>query len=104
MMKNFNVPLRTGRPLLSKRQAQDLQARWDTIQTSFIEQPCGAVQDADGLVASAIQQLEETFAAHRGQLGQQWSRDNRFSEDASVEDLRLTLQQYRLLFTRLISI
>ena len=102
-MRNFSEPLKSESPLLSKRQAQDLLTRWDTIQTSFIDEPSGAVQDADGLVASAIQQIEEAFAAQRGQLEKRWSRGGTYTEETSVEELRVTLQQYRSLLSRLVS-
>jgi hypothetical protein len=104
MMKNFNEPLRAERPLLSKRQAQELQVRWDTIQSSFVGEPCGAVQNAHKLVASAMQQIEEAFADQIYQLENQWSRGDKYSEETSLEVLRVTLQQYRSFLSRLVSV
>ena len=101
------IPFESRRPepespqsLLPKHQIEELQARWNAIQTGFIDEPSRAVQEADELVASAIQQISGAFADQRGQLEKQWSR----GDDASTEDLRLALQRYRSFFCRLLSI
>ncbi len=73
--------------------------RWEEIQTRFVDQPRGAVQDADGLVATLMQQLAEGFAKERELLEAQWGR----GEDISTEDLRVALQRYRAFFQRLLS-
>jgi hypothetical protein len=41
------------------------QERWKEIQTRFVDEPRGAVEDADGLVANLMQQLAEGFAKER---------------------------------------
>jgi hypothetical protein len=60
------------------------QERWKEIQTRFVDEPRGAVEDADGLVANLMQQLAEGFAKERERLEAQWGR----GEDISTEDLR----------------
>ena len=67
---------------------------------SFVDEPRKAVQEADQLVKSAIQQLEEVFREQRTQMEQLWSG----GKDVSTEDLRVSFQRYRTLFDRLLSL
>jgi hypothetical protein len=78
---------------------QQLQFRWDQIQTGFVDQPRAAVHDAEQLVASAMQKLSDIFADERSRLERQWSNGS-----VSTEDLRLALQRYRVFFRRVLSI
>lgn len=86
--------------LLPKQQCDELRSRWDTIQTSFIDEPRRAVKDADALVLAAAKQLTDAFTDRRNQLEKQWSR----GDEVSTEDLRLALQQYRGFFSRMMSL
>lgn len=86
-------------PLLTSELSATFQRRWEEIQTRFVDQPRGAVEDADGLVANLMQQLAEGFAQERERLEAQWDR----GEDISTEDLRVALQRYRSFFQRLLS-
>jgi len=86
-------------PLLPQRQVEELRARWNTIQASFVDEPRKSVQDADELVGSAIKQLEEVFFAQRAGLEKQWSR----GDEVSTENLRVALRHYRGFFDRLVS-
>jgi len=86
--------------LMPKRQTEDMREHWKAIQASFVDEPRKAVQEADQLVKSAIQQIEEGFRNQRGQMEQQWSG----GKDVSTEDLRLSLQRYRTFFDRLLSL
>lgn len=88
-----------GAPLLSKELSATFQGRWEEVQTRFVDEPRGAVEDADGLVANLMQQLAEGFAQERERLEAQWGR----GEDISTEDLRVALQRYRSFFRRLLS-
>jgi hypothetical protein len=45
-----------------------------------------------------MQRLADNFAQERSRLDQQWER----GEEASTEDLRTALQQYRSFFRRLL--
>lgn len=84
-------------PLLAD--ADGFQARWEEIQVRFVDEPRGAVEDADALVATVMKRLAEGFAQERERLEAQWGR----GEDISTEDLRVALQRYRSFFQRLLS-
>ncbi|MBV9808472.1 MAG: hypothetical protein JO286_14895 [Solirubrobacterales bacterium] len=86
-------------PLLSAEASSSFQRRWEEVQTRFVDEPRGAVEEADGLVANLMQQLAEGFAQERERLEGQWDR----GEDISTEDLRVALQRYRSFFQRLLS-
>jgi hypothetical protein len=94
--------MREGRadPLFPRSESEELQARWSDIQGSFVDEPRQAVESADGLVATAMQRLAETFADERARLEEQWDR----GEDVSTEELRVTLRRYRAFFERLLSV
>jgi hypothetical protein len=77
-----------------------LRARWDNVQASFVDDPRECVQKADGLVADLVEQLTRNFSHSRSQLEEQWAR----GEDASTEDLRITLKRYREFFDRLLAV
>jgi hypothetical protein len=81
------------------RQLEDLRGRWAGIQAGFVDDPHKAVQEADALVSSAIKQIEERFSDQRAQLEKQGSKGS----EASTEDLRVAMQNYRALFDRLLS-
>ena len=87
-------------PLLVADKSQDFRSRWDTIQTSFVDEPRQAVERADSLVAEVMQELARTFAEERQKLEAQWGR----GDNVSTEDLRVALQRYRSFFSRLLSI
>lgn len=87
-------------PLFSSDESKEFHSRWDAIQVSFVDEPRQAVQQADGLVASAMKRLAEIFAEERGHLDQQWDRGS----DVSTEELRVALRRYRSFFGRLLSV
>jgi hypothetical protein len=87
-------------PLFSSNELGELRKRWDRIQTGFVDEPRNAVQQADTLVASAMQRLTDVFASERTKLEQQWER----GDSISTEDLRVALQRYRSFFHRLLSV
>ena len=87
-------------PLFPDNELQDLRQNWDRIQTAFVDEPRKAVEQADSLVASAMQRLAEVFAQERAKLEGQWSR----GDNVSTEDLRVALQRYRSFFHRLLTI
>jgi len=86
--------------LMPKRQTEDMRERWKSIQASFVDEPRKAVQEADQLVKSAIQQLEEVFREQGSQMEHMWSG----GKDVSTEDLRVSFQRYRTFFDRLLSL
>ena len=89
-----------AQPLLPEVEAANLRTSWDSIQAGFVDEPRRAVQDADHLVAQAMQRLAEMFAEERSGLEAQWDR----GDDVSTEDLRVALQRYRVFFGRLLAV
>ncbi len=86
--------------LFADSELRDMRARWDGIQTGFVDEPRRAVKQADELVASAIKRIAEQFARERSLLEQQWDR----GDNVSTEDLRQALRRYRGFFDRLLSV
>lgn len=86
--------------LFAGNEANQLHARWDSIQVGFVDEPRKAVQEADALVSDTIKRLSEVFANERQNLEHQWGRN----ENVSTEDLRVALRRYRSFFSRLLAI
>lgn len=86
-------------PLFPQDELQNFRSRWDQVQTSFVDEPRAAVEQADGLVASIVKRIAEQFASEREQLEKQWDR----GEDVNTEDLRQALKRYRAFFDRLLA-
>lgn len=87
-------------PLFPNNELESLRTRWKEIQTAFVDEPRKAVEQADGLVASAMKRLADVFAEERSKLEQQWDR----GDSVSTEDLRVALRRYRTFFHRLLSV
>jgi hypothetical protein len=81
-------------PLLDEAVAQDFTRRWSDVQVRFVDDPQGAVREADALVHDLLQALAARFRLHPGGL-----QDGR---EPGTEDLRLALQSYRSFFQRLL--
>jgi hypothetical protein len=77
-----------------------LKSTWTEIQSHFVDEPRRSVEEADGLVASTIQRLAESFAQARAHLEAHWSK----GDDVSTEELRQTLQRYHSFFERLLAV
>ena len=90
----------TSTPLFPNNELENLRTRWKEIQTNFVDEPRKAVEQADGLVASAMKRLAEVFADERSNLEKQWDR----GDNVSTEDLRVAFQRYRTFFDRLLSV
>jgi hypothetical protein len=108
MMKNLNEPRKTEPDVIpfdsktairGERHVEDLRGQWTRIQSSFVDEPRKAVEEADKLVASAIKQIQEKFSTEKTTLERQWSR----GEQVSTEDLRVCMQHYRDFFENLLS-
>jgi hypothetical protein len=95
-----NVTENNTAPLFPGDELSGLRTRWKEIQTAFVDEPRKAVEQADGLVASAMTRLAEEFANERAGLEKQWDR----GDSVSTEDLRVALQRYRSFFDRLLSV
>ncbi len=86
-------PARFGAGLL-----QDFRSRWDAAQIGFVDDPRGAVQQADALVTEVTNSLAQRLDDERRQLEAQ------IDATASTEHLRLALQHYRSFFQRLLTL
>jgi hypothetical protein len=87
-------------PLFSTADAQELRARWASIQTGFVDEPRRSVEQADELVAEVMRRLAETFSKERAELEGQWDQGDK----VSTEELRLNLRRYRSFFERFLSL
>ena len=86
--------------LFDEHEASDPRARWQRIQGEFVDDPHASVEQADKLVATAIQRLAEIFASEKSNLESTWSRGN----EISTEDMRQAVRRYRSFFDRILSI
>ena len=106
--KNRPVEQRTPRhddqgdlePLFEHDATEKFRTRWLAIQSKFVDDPSDSVKQADQLVTDVIQDITNSFANRRGSLEKQWNG----GEEASTEDLRLALKQYRSFFDRLLTL
>jgi hypothetical protein len=90
---------RNESPLFAENELRDFRARWDQVQTSFVDEPRHAVEQADTLVATVVKRIAEQFAEERSKLEKQWDR----GDNVSTEELRQGFQRYRAFFDRLLS-
>jgi hypothetical protein len=86
-------------PLFPDDELHNFRARWDQIQTSFVDEPRQAVEQADSLVANVVKRIAEQFSNERAKLEEQWAK----GDNVSTEDLRQGLRRYRSFFDRLLS-
>ena len=98
---NRQVPSSAGSagPRFPEVEMQTFRDRWDRVQTSFVDEPRQAVEQADSLVAGVVQRIAEQFSIERVQLEKQWDSGS----DVSTEDLRQALKRYRSFFDRLLT-
>ena len=91
---------RSSMLLFAAEDADTFRSRWLDIQTSFVDEPGGSVEQADLLVAEVMTQLARTFAEKRSTLEMQLTQ----GQEVSTEDLRMALRRYRSFLDRLLSI
>jgi hypothetical protein len=87
-------------PLFHDDEGRGFRARWEGIQTGFVDEPRTAVEQADALVSEIMKRLTDVFAEERAGLEKHWGR----GENVSTEDLRIALKRYRSFFERLLHI
>lgn len=88
----------TDTGFLPEERMSALRARWDEVQTGFVDDPQNAVQQAHGLVTELVDDLVQTFTQERSTLENQWKSGGQ----ADTETLRVALQRYRSFFNRLL--
>ena len=97
-----DTPEREDRPeqgssYLPTQTSDQVNQRWQHIQSGFVDDPRKSVSEAHQLVGELVQRIVDTFTNERHELERQWSEG-----DASTEDLRVCLQRYRDFFSRLL--
>jgi hypothetical protein len=86
--------------VMDSDEVQDLHNRWIAIQAAFIDEPRRSVAEADRLVGDVTDRIVRSFEDERARLEEAWES----GEDITTEDLRVTLQRYRAVFDRLLTI
>lgn len=94
-----NTNIAEAGPLFPDDELHNFRARWDQVQTSFVDEPRQAVEQADSLVANVVKRIAEQFANERTKLEEQWAK----GDNVNTEDLRQALKRYRAFFDRLLS-
>jgi hypothetical protein len=83
--------------LLGSLDTAGIRNRFLDIQAGFIDEPRQAVEEAGRFVDDLVRQVADALQQQRGQLAGA-------SDDASTEDLRLTLRAYRRFVDRLLGL
>jgi hypothetical protein len=94
------TPIEPNAPLFHEDEGRGFRARWEGIQTGFVDEPRSAVEQADALVSEIMKRLTDVFAEERATLEKHWGR----GENVSTEDLRIALKRYRSFFERLLQV
>ncbi len=87
-------------PLFADDVQREFRAKWQNIQTGFVDEPRHAVEQADELVADLMQRLAHSFSDQRSGLEKHWEQ----TDKVSTEELRVALRRYRSFFERLLAI
>jgi hypothetical protein len=86
--------------LVTTQQRGEFKSRWQELQTLFVDEPRGAVDGADALVAEVVDAVSAGFADRKAALEQRWASGG----DVATEELRQSLRAYRAFFERLLQI
>lgn len=70
---------------------------WRTVQTGFVDDPAGAVRDADALVGQLVDAITRRINERRAALLEHGS-----DADKDTEQLRQALRHYRTMFEQLL--
>lgn len=81
---------------------QTYLSRWEKLQTGFVDGPQHAVDDADALVAEAIEELTAELNRQRSKLRTTLDRTAHTDGGMSTEEARLAMQGYRRLLYRIL--
>jgi hypothetical protein len=82
--------------VISGQDAQTFQARWETIQGTFIDDPHAATEQADALVGEVMDRLASLRQEYLRQLREA------LGDGSDTEAMRVALQRYRAFFQLLI--
>lgn len=84
--------------LLEPGRSQAYESRWNQLKAGFVDEPRTAVHGADNLVGEVLDELQRVFREQRAELEQD------LDDNASTEDLRRALGQYRGMIDRLLAV
>ncbi len=84
--------------LLPANDVDQYQTDWRTVQSGFVDDPAGAVRDADALVGRLVDTITSRIAERRSALSAQRSDDS----GEHTEQLRQALRDYRTMFQQLL--
>jgi hypothetical protein len=76
---------------------QQLRQRWHEVQLQFIDDPRGAAERAESLIAEAVDSLTAALASSRDELGG-W----RSGQNADTEHYRVAVRRYRDFLDRIL--
>lgn len=93
------IPLENTR-IFDDAMIRDLCARWDQVQSTFIDDPRHAVELANAMIGLVVKSIADRFAEEHARLELQLSLD----KDVSTEELRQNFKHYRRLFDRLLTL
>lgn len=80
--------------LLTSKDIQDFQRRWDSLQAESVGDPEQALEQADSLVDEVTQRLKDALAERRRWVQARWIR----GEQVTSQDVRRAFQFYGAFF------
>jgi hypothetical protein len=92
------IPAPQTMRLFNDAETRDFSARWDQVQTGFIDDPRHAVELADALTVTLLRCIADRLSNERADLEKQWNN----SQTLSTEELRLNFKRYHAFFDRLL--
>ncbi|MGW5426219.1 hypothetical protein ACWET9_03195 [Streptomyces sp. NPDC004059] len=100
------APSGTGAPLLSHDETDLWEQRMRQLAVGFVDEPLGAVEQADHVLEEIAGRFEEAVERRRRTLRRSWeaSEDRGPGSDTDTEQLRLALRDYQELAGRLLHI
>lgn len=98
------APSGTGAPLLSHDETDLWERRMRQLAAGFVDEPLGAVEQADHVLEEIAGRFEEAVERRRRTLRRSWeaSEDRGPGSDTDTEQLRLALRDYQELAGRLL--
>lgn len=79
--------------LVERSLADRLQRDWSSIQAGFVDDPQGAIGQADRLADEAVEALHAALTTRKRTLDQQWQAEG--ERGADTERMRLAFRGYR---------
>jgi hypothetical protein len=88
------------KPLLASDECERLRGQWETLQIGFVDDPRHAVDEARQLVSETVREVTQRLADGERRLRQ----EPQSAAEVSTEEQRVTFQQYRSYFEKLLAI